>query len=200
MGSWGSWGLLTLRVPPGGEDGDGFADPQSLGVPGSRGARGHFPGWKKSGNSGKSHGGKSGSVPPGGAASAEWHRWGRNAGIGTAGQPRPGGRWGTPYWGHFVLVTGPSLCSLLEPVCLYCSQFVFPMGAALRSLLVPVCPPSWSQSLFPTGPSLSLLVPVLCPQQSQSLLTGASLSSLVPVPVPNGSCGVLLVPVCLCWS
>lgn len=114
---FGVLGSLTLCVPPGGEDGDGFADPQGAGMPESRGALGHFPAWKKSGktgNSGKSQGGKgrrtalsprvalpaqSGTA---GGGTGTGTRGYRDSPAGTAGTLPPGGRWGG---------------SLLGPVC-----------------------------------------------------------------------------------
>lgn len=200
-------GSLTLCVPPGGEDGDGFADPQGAGMPESRGALGHFPAWKKSGktgNSGKSQGGKGGrtalsprvALPAqsgtAGGGTGTGTRGHRDSPAGTAGTLPPGGRWGgsllgpvcSLYWCQSLFPTGASL-SLQVPVCLYWSQFVFPVGATLLSLLVPVLCPYWGQSLFPTGASLSSLVPVPVPSGSCSvLLTGPSPSLLVPVCIP----------------
>lgn len=219
-GGLGFWGPLTLRVPPGGEHGDGFAGPQGLGVPGSRGARRHFPACKKSGNSGKSQGGKGGSVPLRVALPAQSDTAGGGTGdrdTGTAPLPPPGhsrwgGHWGAPYWDQFVprywsqslFPIGASL-SLLVPVSVpYRSQSVL-TGASLVSSAVPI-PPYWGWSVLTgpsscsqwellclTGSSLSLLVPVciLCGYWS-ALLTSASLFLLVPVHIPSGSCCALL--------
>lgn len=218
-GGLGFWGPLPCASPPEVRTAMALPTPR---VPGCRSPAGlwgiFLPGKNRekreiraNPKAGRAEGRKDGSVPPGGAASAEWHRWGRDRDrdTGTPGQPRwhrrdtpaRGALRGLltgaslfsllvpvsiPYWCQSVL-TGSSL-SLLVPVCFPCGSYsALLTGAGLVSLLGPVSIPCWGQSVL-TGPSPCSQRELLCPPYwSQSVLTSPSLHSLlVPVCIPCG--------------